>query len=243
MIAPKLSEISLPRGASVTETIVKEVARLAIEGKIALGQKLPPEAELAETWGVARSSVREAFRVFQMLGVTDARPGRGTLLVNTAPLFALIDWSHFTRADFIEDIVEARLVLEPMLAAMAARRADAAAIQAIQDTIDAGRRAIGNAAESIQAALDFHTAVAAAAGNETLLLTTRLLRSLYMESARTTRRDADNYHALLADHERILAAIRDRDPERAARESEAHMKHGLDIVLQRDTAAKEGCGC
>jgi GntR family transcriptional repressor for pyruvate dehydrogenase complex len=243
MIAPKLSEISLPRGASVTETIVKEVARLAIEGKIALGQKLPPEGELAETWGVARSSVREAFRVFQMLGVTDAKPGRGTILVNTAPLFALIDWSHFTRPEFIKDIVAARLVLEPQLAAMAARHADAAAIQKIQDTIDAGYRAIGKEAESIQASLDFHTAVAAAAGNETLLLTTRLLRSLYMESARTTRRNPENYHTLLADHERILQAIRDRDPERAARESEAHMQHGLDIVFERDVGNRGSCVC
>jgi GntR family transcriptional repressor for pyruvate dehydrogenase complex len=231
MIPPGLSEISLPRGASVAQTIVKEVARLAIEGKIAPGQRLPPEGELAENWGVARSSVREAFRVFQTLGVTDARPGRGTVLVNTAPLFALMDWSHFTRAEFIEDIVEARMALEPVIAAMAARRADAAAIQAIQDTIDAGYRAIGDEAASIQAALDFHTAVAAASGNETLLLATHLLRSLYRESARSTRRQPENYKSLLADHERILQAIRDRDPERAARESECHMQHGLDIAL------------
>jgi GntR family transcriptional repressor for pyruvate dehydrogenase complex len=236
MIAPKLSEISIPRGASVAETIVKEVARQAIEGKIKLGQKLPPEGELAETWGVARSSVREAFRVFQMLGVIEAKPGRGTILVNTAPLFALIDWSHFTRPEFIKDIVGARLVLEPVLAAMAARRGDPAAIQAIQDTIDAGYRAIGD-----QEALDFHTAVAAAAGNETLLLTTRLLRSLYQESARTTRRKPENYHALLADHERILQAIRDGDAERAARESEHHMKHGLDIVFGTDGVADAAC--
>jgi len=234
MIAPKLSEISIPRGASVAETIVKEVARQAIEGKIKLGQKLPPEGELAEAWGVARSSVREAFRVFQMLGVTDAKPGRGTLLVNTAPLFALIDWSHFTRPELIEDIVAARMALEPVLASMAARRGDAAAIEAIQDTIDAGYRAIGDEIASIQAALDFHTAVAFASGNQTLLLTTRLLRSLYQESARTTRRQPENYHVLLADHERILQAIRDGDPERAARESEHHMKHGLDIVFGAD---------
>jgi GntR family transcriptional repressor for pyruvate dehydrogenase complex len=241
MIAPKLSEISIPRGASVAETIVKEVARQAIEGKIKLGQKLPPEGELAETWGVARSSVREAFRVFQMLGVIEAKPGRGTILVNTAPLFALIDWSHFTRPEFVEDIVGARLVLEPVLAAMAARRRDKAAIEAIQETIDAGYRAIGDQDASIQAALDFHTAVAAAAGNETLLLTTRLLRSLYQESARTTRRRPENYHALLRDHERILQAIRDGDPERAARESEHHMKHGLDIVFAKDSDGHAGC--
>ena len=88
MIEPTLNQINIPKGGSVARTIVQEVARLAIEGKIKLGRKLHPESELAEIWGVARSSVREAFRVFQVLGVTEAKPGRGTTLLNAAPLFA-----------------------------------------------------------------------------------------------------------------------------------------------------------
>lgn len=212
-------------------TIVHEIARLAIDGQIKPGEKFPPEAELAESWKVGRSSIREAFRVFQMLGVTDAKPGRGTVLINTAPLFALIDWSDFTGADLINDIVEARLVLEPIIAAMAARRADPGSIRHIEETIEAGRRAMGNEAASIQASLDFHTAVAAAAGNQTLLLTTQLLRSLYLESARYSRGHPENYSALLADHEGILHAIRNQDPEAAAKASADHMRHGLKIVL------------
>ena len=93
------------------------------------------------------------------------------------------------------------------------------------------RRAIGNEAASIQASLDFHTAVAVAAGNQTLLLTTRLLRSLYFESTRFSRRHLENYVTLLADHEDILTAIRNRDPKAAAAASENHMRHGLKIVL------------
>jgi GntR family transcriptional repressor for pyruvate dehydrogenase complex len=231
MNSPVLREILIPRGASVAETIVNEVAQLAIDGKIKPGERFPSEAELADTWKVGRSSIREAFRVFQLLGVTAAKPGRGTILINTAPLFALIDWSHFTRAELINDIVEARLVLEPMIAAMAARRADEAGIRGIEETLEAGHRALGDEAASIQAALDFHTAVAAAAGNETLLLTTRLLRSLYQESARYTRRDPKNYTKLLEDHEDILRAIRNRDAKTAAAASEAHMRHGLKFTF------------
>ncbi len=226
-----ITEILIPRGTSLAGAIVREVARLATEGKIKPGERFPPEAELAEMWNVGRSSIREAFRLFQMLGVTEAKPGRGTVLVNTAPLFALIDWSHFTRADLINDIVEARLVLEPIIAAMAARRADADGIRCIEETIEAGRQALGNEGASINASLDFHTAIAIAAGNQTLLLTTRLLRSLYLESARLSRRQSENYEALLADHEKILAAIRNRDPEAAAKASDEHMRHGLKMVL------------
>jgi GntR family transcriptional repressor for pyruvate dehydrogenase complex len=226
-----ITKISIPRGASLAGSIVHEIARLVAVGKIKPGDKFPPEGELAAQLNVGRSSIREAFRVFQTLGVTEAKPGRGTILVNTAPLFALIDWSQFTSADLINDIVEARLALEPLIAAMAAKRADAAGVRGIEETIERGRRAIGDEEASIQASLDFHTAVALAAGNQTLLLTTRLLRSLYFESSRFSRRHPENYASLLADHEEILAAIRGRDAKAAAAASENHMRHGLKIVL------------
>jgi len=218
----------------VAGTIVREIARLAMEGQIKPGEKFPPVAELAESWKVGRSSVREALGVFQTLGVTEAKPGRGTILVNTAPLFALIDWSQFTRAEFINDIIEARLVLEPILASMAAKQADEDGIRAIEQTLEAGRRAIGDQVASVQAALDFHTAVAEASGNRTLLLITQLLRSLYMETARNTRRYTEDYKALLADHEKILNAIRNTDVEGAAKASEEHMKHGLKLVVDAE---------
>jgi GntR family transcriptional repressor for pyruvate dehydrogenase complex len=226
-----ITKISIPRSVSLAGSIVHEITRLVAVGKIKPGDRFPPESELAEQLQVGRSSIREAFRVFQMLGVTEAKPGRGTILINTAPLFALIDWSVFTSADLINDIVEARLALEPLIAAMAAKRADAAGLRGIEETIEAGRRAVGNEAASIQASLDFHTAVAVAAGNQTLLLTTRLLRSLYFESSRFSRRHSENYAALLADHEEILEAIRNRDPKAASAASEKHMRHGLKIVL------------
>jgi GntR family transcriptional regulator, transcriptional repressor for pyruvate dehydrogenase complex len=233
-----IKRITIPRAVSLASSIVHEIARLVANGAIKPGDRFPPEAELAEQMNVGRSSIREAFRVFQMLGVTEAKPGRGTVLVNTAPLFALIDWSEFTSAELINDIVEARLVLEPSIAAMAARKASAAGLERIKATIEAGRRAIGDEAASIQASLDFHTAVAEASGNQTFLLVTRLLRSLYFESSRDSRRNPENYATLLADHEEIFAAIRKRDAKAAAAASERHMRHGLGIVLGIGDAAR-----
>lgn len=233
-----IRRISIPRAVSLATSIVHEIVRLVASGAIKPGDRFPPEGELAEQLNVGRSSIREAFRVFQMLGVTQAKPGRGTVLVNTAPLFALIDWSQFTSSELINDIVEARLILEPSIAAMAARRASAASIERIEATIEAGRQAIGDEAASIQASLDFHTAVAEASGSRTLLLVTRLLRSLYFESSRDSRRNPENYATLLVDHEEILAAIRKRNEKAAATASERHMRHGLGIVLGTGGASR-----
>ncbi len=227
-----LKDLTIERRTSLPEAIVHEFAKFVADGGMKPGDRIPPEGELADAWKVGRSSVREAFRVFQLLGVVEAKPGRGTILANTAPLFALIDWSRFTGAEAIWDIVEARLVLEPTLASLAAERATEQDLEEIAETIERSRRAIGDREASVQASLDFHTAVAAATQNQTLLLTTRLLRSLWLESTRFTRRDPDEYSSLLRDHEEIYAAIKKRDPERAARATEQHLRQGVTFSLE-----------
>lgn len=227
-----LTDLTIERRTSLPEAIVREFARFVAEGGMKPGDRIPPEGELADAWKVGRSSVREAFRVFQLLGVVEAKPGRGTILANTAPLFALTDWSRFTDADAIWDIVEARLVLEPALAGLAAERATEEDLKRMAETIERSRRSIGDPEASTQASLDFHMAVAAATQNQTLLLATRLLRSLYFESTRLTRRDVENYASLLRDHEEIYEAIKERDPERAARATEQHLRQGVSFSLR-----------
>src|SRR3972149_3201721 len=106
-------DIPIERRSSLPEAIVQGFARFVAEGGIKPGDRIPPENELAEAWKGGRSSVREAFRVFQLLGVVEAKPGRGTILANTAPLFALIDWSRFTGEDAIGGIGEARVAAAP----------------------------------------------------------------------------------------------------------------------------------
>jgi GntR family transcriptional repressor for pyruvate dehydrogenase complex len=225
---------------SVPGAIIEEFVRLVAEGAIRLGDRLPPESELASTWKVGRSSIREAFGALQLLGVVEATPGRGTVLSNTAPLFALIDWSRFSRAEAISDIVEARLELEPAIARLAAERASEENLRRIEDTVARGRMSIGDAEASIQASLDFHGAVAAATRNQTLQLMTRLLRSLYFESTRHSRRDPDSYRKLLRDHEVIYEAVRAHEPERAARAVQEHLRQGISLVTK--TLAEDGEG-
>jgi len=231
---------SIERPASLAAVIVDEFVRLVADGTIKIGDRLPSESELAEAWGVGRSSLREAFRMFQLLGVVESARGRGTVLVNAAPLFMLTEWSRFTGAGAVADIVEARLVLESAVVRLAAERATTDDIERVGETIARGRAAIGDSEASIQASLDFHTAVAAATGNQTLLLVTRLLRSLYHQSTYLSRRNPANYASLLQDHEQILEAIMSHDPEQAAQCTASHLRQGISFVLQDEADEESG---
>ncbi len=222
---------SLPRRTSIVESIVQQLLNLVQQGVLRPGDRLPTEHELAEVWGVGRSSVREALRVFQLLGAIESRPGKGAVLANLAPLFLITDWSQFTGVASVSDILEARAVLEPAIVRLAAVRADEEDIARLRETIERGWAARDDAEAGLQARLDFHIVLMEVADNATLLLISRLLRALYYESTRLTERDPDTAPLLLRDHEEILEAIKAHDPDRAAEAMARHLRHGTRLVL------------
>src|SRR5215467_10052921 len=99
-----------PGKEDVTATLVGVFKRLISEGSLAPGHRLPAERELAEMFGVSRSSLRQALKVLEIMGVISQRVGDGTYLNTAAP-------------SILAEPMESRLIVEPELAARAAARA------------------------------------------------------------------------------------------------------------------------
>lgn len=89
------------------------------------GDKLPPEAELAAQFDVSRSTVREAVRSLQKAGILRSKGGSGTYVTENAPMILLTQElaSIMGDPDHLCDLVQARYLLEPQLAALAAEKA------------------------------------------------------------------------------------------------------------------------
>ncbi len=89
------------------------------------GEKLPPEAELAAQFDVSRSTIREAVRTLQTAGILRSKGGSGTFVTENAPMILLTRELASIMADpnHLCDLVQARYVLEPQLAALAAEQA------------------------------------------------------------------------------------------------------------------------
>ena len=89
------------------------------------GEKLPPEAELATQFDVSRSTVREAVRSLQSAGILRSKGGSGTYVTESAPMILLTRElaSIMGNPDHLCDLVQARYLLEPQLAALAAEKA------------------------------------------------------------------------------------------------------------------------
>lgn len=210
------------------------------EGRLAVGGRLPAERTLAEQLQVSRTSVREAIRILEAMGVVRAGvgsgPEAGTVVISdpTAALGSALRLHVATQHLPVSDIVETRVLLESWAAARASPDApELAAAAALLDEMDsAGRNADGQGSLAVDdfLALDvrFHLALADAAGNAVVSAMMGSLRESIQGYAAQLTANLPDWNAtalrLRAEHRGILAAIRNGDGERAAKLVAAHIE-------------------
>ena len=112
------------------QQIVSRLLDLIQQRHLGPGDRLPAERELAATMGVSRSSLREALRALTVLGVCEMRHGTGTYVSSLEPdlLVRPLSFVLSLSDGGFDQLFEARKVVEPAIAALAADRADDAAL-------------------------------------------------------------------------------------------------------------------
>jgi GntR family transcriptional regulator, transcriptional repressor for pyruvate dehydrogenase complex len=198
------------------------------EARLAPQVRLPGERELAQTFGATRSSVREALGVLEALRVIERRPQSGIYVrlavsepsVEAFVLQEALDVRSST-AEY-EQAQEARIIHEIEAVRLAARRRTAGDLAAMQAIIEGARKKLRderNLADDDEA---FHLALIGAAKNPILL---RIAKSLYLMT-RSVRhayfQTSGSGAQSIREHVRILDAIEERDPGRAAKLLERH---------------------
>lgn len=229
LTAPEYLRV-IPRTKPVPELILNEITRLITEGILKPGDRLPSESELAEKFGVGRSSLREAMRALQLLGVVEVIQGKGTFLRQTSMLPLAIDWARLSKMGLISQVMEARQIIEVVIAQLAAERATEEDIAAMRAAIRRAEEAHGDPAISGEASVDFHLALAEATHNEVLALMYKTVRDLYVETARQTQTTRKSVENRLQDHRRILECIEQQNPELASKLMAEHIEKGKQFL-------------
>lgn len=221
---------TIQKSPSIPEVILEKIQKLIAEGKLRPGDYLPSEIELAERFGVGRSSVREAMRVLQLVGVVEVIQGKGTFVREPGILPLMIDWSRIAQMGIISEVMEARQFMEVLLAQLAAERATDENIEALRMALKRSKESLSNIENNVHAGVNFHLALADAAHNQVLALMYRTIRDLYLETARRTRLTQEIALDRFHDHERLLQAIIARDPEAAAQAMKEHLDKAYHIM-------------
>ncbi len=231
------------RVTRASEEIVHQVKALIFGGRLGPGDPLPSEKDLAEEFGLSRVTVRDALRVLESQGLIEIKVGaRGGAFVaspSTHPVSeSLANMLRLKRATF-QDLGEARLLVEPHVAFLAAQRATPEDMRAMEEAVTGARgaRAAGDP-YFIPSSVAFHIALAEAAKNPVLLFAVDSFRTLFHEALAALLPADDMAARAIADHQRILDAIRARDADAARRLMHDHLSY---FAARVDTG-KAGAG-
>ncbi|MFI6504554.1 FadR/GntR family transcriptional regulator [Nonomuraea typhae] len=216
------------------EDVLAQIEQRIAEDGLAPGDRLPGERQLAEQLQVGRSSVREALRVLETLGVVTSQAGRGPdagAVLTARPDSALTDLLrlHLGLASWeLREVIDTRLMIERWAAAgAAAARADTTTLAEAL----AGMSAARTAEEFVEHDTAFHCAIAEASGNRLIAAIMRSLRDSVRRHAIEAVEQLGDTSVLQEDHRRILAAIASGSPEQAAEAVAGHLAHAYPALF------------
>jgi DNA-binding FadR family transcriptional regulator len=234
--------------SKVRETLVSSLVEAIVSGEIPEGSTLPNESDLQARFKVSRTALREAMQFLTAQGMARARTRAGTVVLPADqwnfldPIVLDSALRHRANTSFYEALLEARALLEPEAAALAAERATARQLAEIEDAFFAMIETNSRGDEEwSRADLAFHTAIIDASGNWIYRHFASAIRAALLVTFRLTHRHTTSHVDVVAMHRDVFEAIRLRKPQDAAAAMRALIRLArkeLAVVLA--TASSDG---
>ena len=216
-LAAAFERIEPVRRETVMDTVARRIEQLVRSGELKAGDRLPPEPDLAKLLRVSRSSLREALKGLMFLGLIKARPGAGTYIQSSLSrvLSQHFQWMILLNEVKHLEIYELRKIIEPEVAALAAKRATNEDINALKAALQGMSESLGNHEKFHVSDIAFHDAFAKASGNTAIEATMRMLYHATTEARKVVMPFIDNWDRHYIRHERVFNSIRDHKPDEA----------------------------
>jgi GntR family transcriptional repressor for pyruvate dehydrogenase complex len=223
----------IPR-TTLTEAAFEQLIAYVVNGTWKAGDRLPPERDLCQQFGIARTSLREALKAMELVGMLDSRVGDGTFVCPRSEFLSRPLLWAFTGTDHneLKEIMEAPTIIEENLAGLAAERASVEEIAKVDLAVREMRESIAAGTSILDADMSFHLAVAAAAHNEVLKNAVQLLRNITRQWLFYKVLIPNVAPAVLKRHEAIYRAIAGHKPSAARSAMRQHLEETMALVIQ-----------
>lgn len=216
----------------ITDSVVDRIQEMILSSELRPGDALPSERELAARFNVSRNVLREALGVLGQKGLVIVRSGRGTFIAEPSPdqmkdsLELLLRLRHVS----LVELCETRLLIEPELAALAAKNASTSDTSDLTKWMNDLRDAEHEASAHVRADLGFHSEIARMARHSVLQTIVEVVREPVMLSmmfgTRVPRAISDSD----AHHEDVWRSIVNGDEAAARASMHAHLSYVADYV-------------
>jgi GntR family transcriptional repressor for pyruvate dehydrogenase complex len=227
-------EFEVIRKQRVHEEVARQIERVILK-KLSPGDKLPAERELAEMLGVSRSSIRDAMRRLEMVGLVEPRQGAGTVVreVSHEALVSPLTNVIAHRRQLVGELLDFRKMLEPPMAARAAKHGSAEEIRQMEEILRRQDKRVRGGHLAVEEDSEFHYAIALASGNSVVLKVMDVVMDLLRETRSRSLQSAGRPQKSLAGHRKILSAIKRHDGVAAEMAMLQHLNEVEDMVFSK----------
>ena len=226
-------EFEAIRRNRIYEEIARQIEKMITE-KMKPGDKLPPERQLADLFGVSRSSIRDAIRTLELSGLVEARQGLGTVVREpSADVVNPLTQVLVQKRKLVSELLDVRKMIEPPLAARAAVHATDDEIAEMENILRRQEEKMRGGELAIEEDSDFHYAIALAADNSVVLKVLDVLMDLLRDTRERSLQVEGRPERSMAGHREIMDAIQRRDATGAETAMRRHIESVEKIVLTK----------
>ncbi|HEY7236825.1 MAG TPA: FadR/GntR family transcriptional regulator [Gemmatimonadaceae bacterium] len=218
---------------SLAADVAERISQIIQSGTYPSGARLPAISEMARQFGVAFSTVREALKKLETVGVVEIRHGSGVYVGRFAnsPLLTTPVADAAVSKQLVVDLMETRIPIELQTVALAARNATEQQLTEMGELLDEGTRTVDDPELLVQVNCSFHCRIAVASGNVVMHQILDVLSSLLRREQRrilgVRGRQSDSHREHVEIHEVLCA----RDPELAVDRMRTHLEHVRDAFV------------
>jgi GntR family transcriptional repressor for pyruvate dehydrogenase complex len=218
----------------ISDQVFDQLRELIFRGEFKAGEKILTERELAEAFGVSRTSVRDAVNKLVVMGLLDQKQGQGTFVRSPeSKEKSILATMVESQGASITDLLEVRMGLECNAAAMAASRAVEKDFQFMEKSIEEMQKEVNSGRLGTEADASFHMAIAYATNNP---LQVYIMKNFYdflftgiKVNLEGLYKVPGNIDTILEQHTAIYHAIREGSPEGAYRAMKRHIDFVYDF--------------
>lgn len=225
------------KNTKVYEQVVDQIKNMIADGTLKRGDKLPSERELVEQLKVSRTSIREALRSLEIIGLVECKQGEGNFIKKSFEdsLFEPLSVMFMLEESNESEILEIRRIIEVETAALAAKRITDEELAYLNSLINSFRETDDeNCAAKIDK--DFHYGIAKASRNYLIMNILNAISSLmdsFIKDARSKIISAEKNKSLLINqHDNIYKGLLSREPSKAANAMREHLDFTIKYMIK-----------
>ena len=237
----KEMEPVLIRQKTIVRQVMEQIKELVASGNIKPGDRVPTETEMAKTFGVSRSSIREAIKIFSYLGVFDTQTRRGTVLCKHSSITnEALTWTFLLDTKEIGDLMELRKVIEQecWLLLVEACEKDPHRIVQVREDLNveisamSKARAAGLDVVLMEADFKFHQKVIDYSGNIQFMHLFQTLKSFTCETIRKSNINRNFSEDIVEEHLQFIKTLERKDSAELVRMFRTHIENSRQRVIR-----------